>query len=347
MCIIIAKPKDVSIPTDHFIESIENNPDGWGVSWRDENGKLQFLAGWDANDFSDAMYQLPMERPWLFHARWATHGAAPYHGLRWQPRDAELNRQPFVHSDLGWALAHNGILDERYTARTAKGPSDSRVFATEVAMRGLPVRRYVETGKHAQEARRQFRKLIGKGWNKIALLYEGSDEMIPFHLEGDGWHCEKGVWYSNYGYMPSYGYGYYDCGSGVVYDKSASSVVWKETLRRLDKQADERDKKLVTVQQFWEDLDTDTRSCVPDLVSKSSKQYGEPEVACTGDPKAFLCKLLETERLNGSLMLRDVEEAAFMDPEGAAALIFDWYKGSSVYVSKLAAQGVVTETMDD
>ena len=206
MCIIIAKPANAVLPYNHMVESVENNYDGWGLAYADNEGHLKFLSGWDAQDLKITA-SAPLDRPWLFHARFATHGAAP--GLAGTPPslEAERNRQPFIHSEQGWAMAHNGILSHYTPFVHSNGASDSRLLATDVAEElAADVALFRASGKLAKRARRKLRMLVGneneRSYNKIAFLYAVGNK--PFHLEGKGWHTKDGIWYSNYSYEPSH-----------------------------------------------------------------------------------------------------------------------------------------------
>ncbi len=100
MCILIAKPKGVTMPkTSVLKECWENNPDGAGIAWS-KDGKVSIEKGFmkweelkaylDVNSFDDVSA--------LIHFRIATHGTVK----------AE-NTHPFVVNNEIVA-AHNGVL---------------------------------------------------------------------------------------------------------------------------------------------------------------------------------------------------------------------------------------------
>jgi glutamine amidotransferase len=90
-----------------------DNPDGWGVAWRDE-GLLQLerepLPGHSSEQFARVIASLHSDLV-IAHVRKA----------RWPPVNTLGNTHPFVHPCCGrqWAFAHNGLVPELVAMESA------------------------------------------------------------------------------------------------------------------------------------------------------------------------------------------------------------------------------------
>lgn len=97
-----------------------DNPDGWGVAWRDE-GVLQLerepLPGHASQRFAQVIASLRSDLL-IAHVRKA----------RWPPVNTLGNTHPFVHPCCGrqWVFAHNGLVPELVTMESANSAKACR-----------------------------------------------------------------------------------------------------------------------------------------------------------------------------------------------------------------------------
>ena len=300
ICIIIAKPAGARVPREHLVESARRHYDGWGCAYR-EGGEIKFVGGWTKEELVK-MDEVPEDVPWLFHARAATHGAKPPFSMKEKPsKDAVNNRQPFLRSSGGWAVAHNGVLG-RYVggpngAIHGVGPSDSRLFAQEVSAKLSP-EYFPQTGKRAQDERRGLRKLVGKGWNKVAFLL--ADENLPSFFMAGEWVTEGGVYYSNRTFEPIKAY------SGGSYYGGHS---------KYNAQYKPKDQPMLPMNSSTPEDDHDRK-----VIEAISKRYAKSDDV---PGRAFLRSIYAVGQISPPLLLCDVEMLVDADPEGAAEFIFN------------------------
>lgn len=168
MCIIIWAPQG-SIPSDHLLDAMLINQDGWGFAVPTKRGIHTFKTI-DHEKLFDAWARRPAG-PVLFHARWATHGAVK-----------DDNCHPFRIPGKRLVVAHNGIIPG-YGSKTK---SDTLDFVEKVLVK-LP-------DWFTEEER--VIKAMGKaiGYSKLVFLDKnGMATIVNEHL--GVWKDNR--WYSN------------------------------------------------------------------------------------------------------------------------------------------------------
>lgn len=115
MCVIAYKKKDVNLPADSTFESMWNdNPDGAGVMWRDnESGKIKFAKGFmKKKKFKRWLNQ---NRKWLnesecaFHFRITTNGGTSKGNCHPFVCDASVDSH-ILSGAADCVMMHNGVL---------------------------------------------------------------------------------------------------------------------------------------------------------------------------------------------------------------------------------------------
>lgn len=94
MCVIIAKPIGIDVPTDDVINACATaNPHGFGIVT-----PTTFYKGLSLKQFKKHLRKVRKDEPCLMHFRYATHGSV-----------CRANCHPFRRGDV-WFM-HNGILN--------------------------------------------------------------------------------------------------------------------------------------------------------------------------------------------------------------------------------------------
>ena len=108
MCLLVVKPKGVNIEDAYDIEDLcyeatAANPDGWGVSYRDDHGKVQVYKGMIHPKVQVEFLKVLDDREAIIHWRYATGGTK-----------GQFNCHPFQINDESGnpngAFAHNGVM---------------------------------------------------------------------------------------------------------------------------------------------------------------------------------------------------------------------------------------------
>ena len=175
MCIAILKPKDKIINEEILKTCSENNPDGMGFAYID-NDTLYIKKYMKFDDFIKDYKEVETKSNMLIHFRIATHGAV------------ELdNCHPFFLNHR-MALIHNGIISG-YGDKKEK--SDTRDF----------IDRVIGNISWKLMKNPSYRELISKaiGYSKLAILDITGDYWI---INEDNGYWTDGVWYSNKSYEP-------------------------------------------------------------------------------------------------------------------------------------------------
>ena len=201
MCIAIAKPQGVAIPSKKTLETCwKNNPDGAGFAFNDD-GKVVIHKGFmDFNSFitdftqCDKIYNFK-NRGVLIHFRIATHGSvngAMTHPFPIHTDEGALSKPVFRSN---YAVIHNGIISlTSGTAQKNQGLSDTAIF----------IRDYLE--KIARN-----KKWFTNECN-ISLIEQliDSSKMAILRCDGKiiktkGFHDKDGIFYSNTSYTDEWG----------------------------------------------------------------------------------------------------------------------------------------------
>lgn len=180
MCIAILKTKDAEIPDEYLEESFDNNRDGAGLAYANNN-KLYTVKGiFNKKEFVKAVRKAEKESQgaMLIHCRIGTHGLKD-----------KNNCHPHVISNK-CVLIHNGIL--RIDMPNNSKDSDTIWY----------IRKYLKPLSRDfmyDDAICQLIEMsIGYG-NKFVLLSNKGEYRI---INENAGHWENGVWYSNYSYKP-------------------------------------------------------------------------------------------------------------------------------------------------
>lgn len=191
MCIIVAVPRDVEMPsTETLRECFKRNPDGAGFMWAD--GKtVRIRKGFMTfNEFVDALNaeEIPDGSAIVMHFRIATHGKVQPSCCH--PFPVSSNRDAIkatrIESRIG--VAHNGVI---HGTKTDDSWSDSMDFVANVI---APLSRICPGFVNNSNAE-QLLEWACK--SKLAIMDNSGDMM----LVGD-FHESNGVFYSNTSYIP-------------------------------------------------------------------------------------------------------------------------------------------------
>ena len=178
MCLLIANPKNKSIPLEVFEQATRSNSDGFGISYvQKDRVVIKKYAKLDPQAQFELVSKIGNVQ--MLHWRYATSGAT-----------CSKLAHPFrISSHM--ALAHNGVLPMSFPI--AKGQSDTSTLVEQ--LRQSPATAVAKLRKH------NF-----KG-NKFAVLTPKK-----MHIVGEElgiW--EDGVWYSNAtGFEPRYKHAFWD-----------------------------------------------------------------------------------------------------------------------------------------
>jgi hypothetical protein len=188
LCILIVCKPGATLPREHLLGSIENNPNGAGYAIH-KGDSLFVERGLNDLELVDSFLanrtQWP-EGPAMFHARIASAGDV-----------TDANCHPFQvgeHNDI--VLAHNGAMLPLkgygpFMADNSK--SDTRVFAESY----LP-----EIGIESLDIL-AVEWLAWLGYNKVAVLSASPLLTLPVYIFGQDrgfWRADTDCWYSNGSY---------------------------------------------------------------------------------------------------------------------------------------------------
>ena len=175
MCIAILKPKDKILDKDLLETCSENNPDGCGFAYLNDNGIIVMHKFMDFKSFWKEYKKVQENHTMLIHFRIATHGKVEL-----------ANCHPFkLNSHM--ALIHNGIISG-YGSRT-ENLSDTKDFIDKV----------IGNISYKMWKNPSFRELVGKaiGGSKFAILDKDENYYI---INEDSGNWNDGVWFSNKSY---------------------------------------------------------------------------------------------------------------------------------------------------
>lgn len=205
MCVLIAKPSNVSIPKKEYLENCwETNPDGAGFAYSYGEEIVMRKGFMTFADFEKAINEVDLyEVPCIIHFRIATHGTV-------KPE----NTHPFVVND-DVVAAHNGIL----SVKNEGDMTDSETFFKRIC---APILNTYPLD--SLEFGLMVNSIIGS--SKLAFL----DRHGFVKIYGD-FHEHEGVYYSNYSYEDFGGYGRYYSKSCSTPNKN-SSTDWRKSTEK-------------------------------------------------------------------------------------------------------------------
>jgi hypothetical protein len=177
MCVIVYKPKGISLDAEALQDCYTSNPDGLGYMYQPNgNGRVRICKGMEFGHLVDEVTAL--EGDVVLHFRLATHGEVN-----------EANCHPFAithdHDLLGTeecevraAIAHNGIM-QKWAVRESEWSDTARFVSLHLAH--LPRRK-----RH-----KAIKKEVKRSSSRFAMMSERGVK-----LYGD-WVEKDEVWYSN------------------------------------------------------------------------------------------------------------------------------------------------------
>ena len=194
MCLIIQRQPNFEIPFEKFKSAITVNPNGYGLSYPDVDGKLITLRDPDKPD-PEKLYRLINEelidKDLLIHLRYTTVGET---NMR--------NAHPFPILErktdgIDLRMAHNGTLFT-YKNMAAKGESDTRVFVRKF-VRPL-FKRMAKAMDPAELMTDPFIKELLEDkltQSSVLTFIDGNGRSLVCNETGNGGKREDGWYYSN------------------------------------------------------------------------------------------------------------------------------------------------------
>jgi len=225
MCLIVAKPKGVAVPSVAEFELwFKAHPDGAGLMFND-HGSVHIMKGLMSIDevllINDTIATLvdTTNTDIVWHFRQATKGTV-------KPENTHPYPISNLHIDLtaldvtcNIGIAHNGVIWE-YNEKIAKDKLSTHTDVTDTQL---------FISEHLYDMRKGLRnphikKFIGVFTNsKFALLDMHGIDLIGDFIE------DKGIYYSNNGYLPSQAFAYTYTYDGEEMDYAYCNKVWKVT----------------------------------------------------------------------------------------------------------------------
>lgn len=192
MCIILVCDEKTRPGRDMLETCWDNNPDGAGLMYIDNNRVIISKGYMSFTDFYNAVKTVPIGTPLVMHMRIGTSGGFGAEVTHPYPitRDVDLLHALDVECPVG--IAHNGVLPY---ASEGKGMSDTVVYVRDVVAQLANRREVINSGGLAKSsAARRILKDTSKG-SRLALLdYHGN-----VRLTGDGWETvHHGIRASNH-----------------------------------------------------------------------------------------------------------------------------------------------------
>lgn len=226
MCVAIAKPSGVDLPTRKALENCElSNRDGIGIAWA-SNGKIRIKKDFDSleHTYNWMNENISKESSLLIHFRMATSGGVSK-GLR-HPFPVTEREEDILATELETDLAmiHNGVL--WHVSKKDEKLSDTGMFIRDI-LAGKEVR---ENIRNSQGIQMLISGMIGES-NKLAFLWPDG-HILTFGK----FYKEKEVLYSNEQFK-SRSYSYEGCnwldfrnrGAGKRDNIDYCSVCFKES----------------------------------------------------------------------------------------------------------------------
>ena len=235
MCIAIAKPMGVDIPTDDILTNcFNNNPDGAGFAFNHNNEVVIRKGYMKLKDFLDAFHKYDKKfdfknRGVLIHTRITTHGGTNPQMCHPFPINSDEGALKKIEYVSPFAVIHNGIISLTSAEATRKKDmSDTAVFVQKYLTKIAKNKKWFGNKANIE----LIEELID---SKMAIL-NGSGKIIMT----SGFTEDNGVFYSNssykenkykkvydwdwddfdsyYGYSNDYGYGDYLKSQGYISD---------------------------------------------------------------------------------------------------------------------------------
>lgn len=222
MCIIVAKPKGIAMPS---METLKNcftrNPDGAGIMYS-SNSKVHIKKGFMTfPEFKNEIEQLATtlnltDTSVVMHFRITTHGKTNRENCHPFPLSSRLSDLHNQNLTCRVGIAHNGIISSMGKYSNDK-ESDTMAFIRHVA---YPLLKDKQGNLSKNIETLDILQALSNG--RLAFL----DWQGNLQIEGQ-WEQDNGIYYSNTSFKPySYGtvscYPYYSC-----YDDYCDSFGWE------------------------------------------------------------------------------------------------------------------------
>lgn len=229
MCIIVAVPAGVEIPSDEVLrECFESNPDGAGFMYSDGK-RVRIRKGfmtWD--EFKSALDAeldaglIFKESAVVLHFRIATHGKVKPMCCHPFPVSDEPSDLRATSIDARWGIAHNGVI---HGMETNKSWSDSMDFVAGVV---TPLARMNSAFMHSEDAI-ELLETACQG-SRLAIVDNAGDLALVGRFVEDG-----GVFYSNTSYLPTrWNYSSYGDWWSKSLPTSTEDMAWDAVERRVE-----------------------------------------------------------------------------------------------------------------
>lgn len=197
MCLIIQRPAGVTLDKDGFMTATTVNPDGYGLSVADGDGKLytQKAIKYDAEELYNLIHGDFKDSEILLHLRYTTAGdttvrnAHPFPILEFANDGADLR------------MAHNGTIHRYKPALNApnKWESDTRSFVREFVR---PLFKRLSAGWHCSDLLddKFVHDILSDkipGGSVLAFLDGHGNKLIVNEKGNGGYTNDEGVYFSN------------------------------------------------------------------------------------------------------------------------------------------------------
>ena len=218
MCIIAIKPAGIKLPDQKKLTTMwANNSDGAGFMYP-HDGQVLIQKGYmTLEDLLAALKDISKQlnitaTPIVLHFRIGTSGGNTAENTHPFPVTSHVAALQKTRGHVPLAVAHNGIIDIR---PRKKEISDTMEYTASILAPLYQLK--PDFYKHAPG-----RELIYNTSQSKLVFMDGQG-----HVETVGdFHCAEGILYSNYSYLPYYGYKYWD-----MWDPYGHSKVKKDNKR--------------------------------------------------------------------------------------------------------------------
>ena len=186
MCLAIAAPAHTPLSRERLSNAWDNNPDGGGYAFIDDDGKIVvrkhlewqgFIAGYVQDQRANP------RSPFIVHERFATHG-----------QTNAFNVHPF-HVDEHTVVIHNGIIN---CVMSDTVRSDTRTFVEDYLAKLPP------TWFDDDCLVDMVSDYIGSGNKLVVLTIHPEAEHAVYIINEKAGHWDRGAWWSNKTYERSY-----------------------------------------------------------------------------------------------------------------------------------------------
>lgn len=296
MCIIVAKPTNVAMPTEETLRTcFTANSDGAGLMYVNE-GKVVIKKGFMSykgfNDYLKALGEKIdlTESALVMHFRISTQGLVDGGNCHPYPitNDEKALRALSFTSDIG--MVHNGVIRPYSTYKAGSVLNDTQLFIKEC------VTTFYEYDSNFYENQNVMAILEKVAGSKLCFL----DTKQELHMVGD-FINDGGVFYSNNSYVPYKYTGGYKYTKGSYKGNKFSTCGYAGTTRAYGASTNKdsgfksfndvyygRDEEYYDYEEDSYDVQSDTYVSVDDIISKKV----EKSLALTKSEFEILCDRL-------------------------------------------------------